>query len=50
MSMQYPLVVGGAGGIGRAIALVLASRPEVRRVDIVDRAPFSADSRRNSGR
>ena len=40
MSMQYPLVVGGAGGIGRAIALVLASRPEVRRVDIVDRAPL----------
>ena len=41
MSMQYPLVVGGAGGIGRAIALVLASRPEVRRVDIVDRAPLA---------
>ena len=39
--MQYPLVVGGAGGIGRAIALVLASRPEVRRVDIVDRAPLA---------
>ena len=33
--------MGGAGGIGRAIALVLASRPEVRRVDIVDRAPLA---------
>lgn len=32
--VQYPLIVGGAGGIGRAIAQVLAvARPEVRRVD-----------------
>ncbi len=41
MAMQYPLIVGGAGGIGRAIAQVLAARPEVRRVDIVDRAPLT---------
>lgn len=41
MAMQYPLIVGGAGGIGRAIAQVLAARPEVRRVDIVDRAPLA---------
>ena len=39
--MQYPLIVGGAGGIGRAIAQVLVARPEVRRVDIVDRAPLT---------
>ena len=39
--MQYPLIVGGAGGIGRAIAQVLSARPEVRRVDIVDRAPLT---------
>ena len=41
MAMQYPLIVGGAGGIGRAIAQVLSARPEVRRVDIVDRAPLT---------
>ena len=41
MAMQYPLIVGGAGGIGRAIAQVLVARPEVRRVDIVDRAPLT---------
>lgn len=36
--MRHPLIVGGAGGIGLAVAHVLAAREEVRRVDIVDRA------------
>ena len=35
--MHIPLIVGGAGGIGLALAHLLAERHEVERVYIVDR-------------
>lgn len=42
--IYHPLVVGGASGIGLAIAHQLADRPEVRSVSIVDKATVPASA------
>ena len=39
--MKEALIVGGANGIGLAVAMELAAMPEMRCVHIVDRAPLS---------
>lgn len=39
--MKEALIVGGANGIGLAIALQLAERPEMERVHIVDKVPLN---------
>ena len=39
--MKEALVVGGANGIGLAVALQLAARPDVERVHVVDKAAFA---------
>lgn len=40
--MKQVLIVGGANGIGLAVGTILADRPEVERVHIVDKAPLQA--------
>ena len=41
--MKRILVVGGANGIGLAIAMELAQRPETEKVYVVDKAPLAAE-------
>lgn len=44
--MKRILVVGGANGIGLAIAMELAQRPETEKVYVVDKAPLAAEYHR----
>lgn len=46
--MKEALVVGGANGIGLAVALELAARPDMRRVHIVDKAPLADEYRKEN--
>lgn len=48
--MKEALIVGGANGIGLAIAMELAARPEMRCVHIVDKSPLSEAYQRNNVR
>ncbi|MBR6979087.1 MAG: SDR family oxidoreductase [Prevotella sp.] len=46
--MRRILVVGGANGIGLAIATELAQRPETEKVYVVDKAPLAAEHQREN--
>ena len=46
--MKRILVVGGANGIGLAIATELAQRPETEKVYVVDKAPLAAEHQREN--
>ena len=41
--MKEALIVGGANGIGLAVAMELASLPDTRCVHIVDKAPLAPE-------
>ena len=45
--MKRILVIGGANGIGLAIATELANRPTIEKVYIVDKAPFQDEYKRD---
>lgn len=46
--MKEALVVGGANGIGLAVAMELAGRPGMRCVHIVDKAPLAEQYRKDN--
>ncbi|MBO4821644.1 MAG: SDR family oxidoreductase [Prevotella sp.] len=46
--MKRILVVGGANGIGLAIATELALRPETEKVYVVDKAPLAEENKREN--
>lgn len=48
--MKEALVVGGANGIGLAIAMELADRPDMRCVHIVDKSPLAEKYKRDNVR
>ena len=48
--MKEALVVGGANGIGLAVAMELAGRPGMRCVHIVDKAPLAEQYRKDNVR
>ena len=48
--MKEALIVGGANGIGLAIAMELAARSDMRCVHIVDKSPLSEEYRRDNVR
>lgn len=48
--MKEALVVGGANGIGLAIAMELANRPDMRCVHIVDKSPLAEKYKKNNVR
>lgn len=48
--MKEALVVGGANGIGLAIAMELADRPDMRCVHIVDKAPLAEKYKKDNVR
>ena len=43
--MRYPLIIGGANGIGLGIATELAQREDVQKVYIVDKAEVAEENR-----